>query len=218
VARYTGRVSEGEDKYVIVHEIPVVRETYCSQQVADKAIRHVLTSKPDLVYELLMEEHGRQHDYSEAAWDILEYLEQEHVEVPTTYLGRMDLISELSRRLCRAYGRPDPLPRGHAIAQPMPPLPRLELCEHTRKYAHVTQELVDGILQRIYERRPDLWFAVAEEYRYYVLLDATTEFGRMIEEIASTEFPEQRNLWTMMDVRLEGVRRMYQMCGIEVPD
>jgi len=211
-------LNEAEERPVIVHELPVLREDYCSQQVADFAIRYLLTNRPDLVSELLLEEHGRQHDYTEAAWDILEYLEQQQVEVPKTLLGRMDLISELSRRLCRAYGRPDPLPRGHSIAQPMPGLPHLEMCEHVRRWAHVTQELVDAILQRIYDHRPDLWFAVAEEYRYLVLLDATTEFGRLIEDIASNEFPEQWNMWTMMDVRLEGVRRMYFMCGVEVPD
>jgi len=215
-------LSEGEDNRVVVLELPVVREDYCSQLVADNAIRYVLTNNPDLVYALLLEVRGRHHEYYEAAWAILEYLDEQQVGIPTTPLGRMDLIHELSRRLCRAYGYPEPVPIGHPLisspGQPLPPLPRMELCEHVRKWAHSTQELVDAILQRVYDRRPDLWFAVSEEYRHDILLDGTAQFGLLIEQIASTEFPEQRCLWTMMDVRLEGVRRMYHMCGMEVPE
>jgi hypothetical protein len=69
-------------------ELKVLREDFCSQEAADNAIGWVQSHRPELIDNLLMEEYGRQHSCSEAAWEI--------VEIPTTLIGGMDLI-------CRPY-------------------------------------------------------------------------------------------------------------------
>ena len=70
--------------------LKVLRETYCSQQVVDTAVGWVESHRPELIEKLMEDEHWRQQDYSERAWDILEYLTEEKVEIPTSLVGRMD--------------------------------------------------------------------------------------------------------------------------------
>jgi hypothetical protein len=83
-----------------------LRETYCSQQVVDTAVGLVETHRPELIEKRMEEEHWRQQAYSERAWDILEYLTEEKVEIPISLIGRMDLINEFTRRGRSAYGLP----------------------------------------------------------------------------------------------------------------
>src|SRR5580704_9407447 len=83
--------------------LKVLRETYCSQQVVDTAVGLVETHRPELIENLMEDEHWRQQDYSERAWDILEYLTEEKVGIPTSLIGRMDLINEFTRRGRSAY-------------------------------------------------------------------------------------------------------------------
>ena len=56
-------------------------------------------------------EHWGQQDYSEAAWDILECLTEAKVPIPTTHIGRMDLIASQGRRRLLAIWTFAPLPR-----------------------------------------------------------------------------------------------------------
>jgi hypothetical protein len=92
-------------------QLKVLRETYCSQQVLDSAIGWVDAHRPELIENLMPDEHWHQQDYSERAWDILEYLTEEKVEIPTSLNGRMDLINEITRRGRSACGLPDIPPR-----------------------------------------------------------------------------------------------------------
>jgi hypothetical protein len=158
--------------------LKILRETYCSQQVVDTALDSVEVHRPELIEKLMEEEHWRQQAYSERAWDIIEYLTEEKVEIPTSLIGRMDLINEFTRRGRSAYGRPEIPPKGKPPVsgpdQPLPPLVKLDINERTRK--HIMQEVADSVLQTAYERRPDLWLAFSEEHRHEVLLDATVQF------------------------------------------
>lgn len=43
--------------------------------------------RPELTEKLIEDEHRRWQDYSERAWDILEYLTEEKVEIPTSLIG-----------------------------------------------------------------------------------------------------------------------------------
>jgi hypothetical protein len=133
----------------------------------------------------------------------------------------MDLIHELTRRVRSAYGYPESAePRGQPLAagpdQPLPPLVHLELAECTRRSNHVTQDLVDRVLRIAYERRPDLWFAVAEEHRYVVILDATDQFRQLLRQVLVAEFGDEDSMWRSMDLYYEGLMRVYRMCGIEL--
>jgi hypothetical protein len=49
--------------------LKVLRETYCSQQVVDTAIGYAETHRPELIENLMEEEHWRQQAYSERGWD-----------------------------------------------------------------------------------------------------------------------------------------------------
>jgi hypothetical protein len=74
--------------------LKVLQDTYCSQQVVDTAVGLVETHRPELIEKLMEEEHWRQQAYSERAWDVIEYLTEEKVEVLTSLIGRMDLIND----------------------------------------------------------------------------------------------------------------------------
>jgi hypothetical protein len=197
----------------------VVREDYCSQDITDKAIALVEAQRPDLIWQMMREEHWREQDYRDAAWEILEYLDAANVGIPATPLGRMDLIAEFTRRGRSAYGLPELYPRGRpltaALQQPLPPLTDKELSEHTRKFAHVTQDLVDRVLRQAWETQPYAWFEVAEEYRYEILLDATVLFREILRQILNADFSGETNMWVEMDVFDEAIMRIYGMCGIE---
>jgi hypothetical protein len=61
-------------------------------------------------------------------------------------------------------------------------------------------------LQTAYAGRPDLWFAVAEENRYEVYLDATDQFRALLRDIVDSEFAGEDNMWGAMDLDHEGSR------------
>jgi hypothetical protein len=80
-------VADGHDSqretYSSMMSLPrlkVLRETDCSQQVVDTAIGLVETHRPELIENLMEEERWHQQDYSERAWDTLEYLTEEKVK------------------------------------------------------------------------------------------------------------------------------------------
>jgi hypothetical protein len=79
------------------------------------------------------------------AWNLTE----QKVDIPTSLIGRMDLINEFTRRGRDAAGLPEIPPRGNPLAagpdQPLPPLVKLDINERTRK--HITQEVADRVLQ-----------------------------------------------------------------------
>ncbi len=206
---------------VVVMPLPrlkVLREDYCSQAVTDLAISWVEAHRPELIENLMLHEHWRQQDYSEAAWDILEYLTEAKVAIPTTLIGRMDLIAELTRRGRSAAGLPEIAPSGQPLAsrpdQPLPPLVDLEICDHTKERNHVSQEMADRVLRIAYDKRPDLWLAVAEEQRHEVLLDATDQFRALLRKIVNAEYPGQDNMWAAIYLYDEGILRIHRMCGL----
>lgn len=179
---------------VVVIPLPrlkVLREDYCSQEVTDLAIGWLETHRPDLIENLMLYEHWRQQDYREAACDILEFLTEQKIPIPTTLMGRMDLVAELTRRGRSAAGLPEIAPSGKPLAagpdEPLPSLADLEICERSKQKDNLTQEMADRVLPIAYDRRPDLWIAAAEEHRYEVLLDATDEFHALLREIVNAE-------------------------------
>jgi hypothetical protein len=117
-----------------------------------------------------------------------------------------------------AAGLAEIAPSGKPLAsgpdQPLPPLADLKISEHTKEFNHVTQERADRVLRIAYEKRPDLWLAVAEEHRHEVLLDATDQFRALLREILNAEYPGQDNMWPAMYLYDEGILRIHRMCGI----
>jgi hypothetical protein len=138
--------------------------------------------------------------------------------IPLSLIGRMDLYR-------RAY--PEGAQRGGAAGDcaerqasclgaetPLPSLVDLEICEHTKEFNHLTQDMADRLVQIAYDKRPDLWLAVAEEHRHEVLLDAADQFRALLREIVDAEYPGQDNMWAAMYFHDEGILRIHRMCGI----
>ena len=201
-------------------ELEVRRGIYCSQQVTDRAIDFLQANNPELIQELLVEEGAqRAWPYFNVAYEVIDYLTEAGVEVPTTSLGKMDLISELSRRLRKAYGFAEVEPRGKPLAagpdHPLPPLINLEIDEASIRRGGLTQAITDTLLQMAYDKRPDLWYAVAEEYRFLVLPYAIEEFRALLKQIAEAESIPTANHWTMSELTSEAARRIYAMCEIK---
>jgi hypothetical protein len=59
--------------------------------------------------------------------------------------------------------------------------------------------------------RPQLWYAVAEEYRHDILLYSVGEL-RVIahKELGPVDY------WTESDLFLEAIRRIYVICGLDL--
>jgi hypothetical protein len=202
-------------------QLRVSREDYCRHEVVDLAVACLETHRPELIENLMLQEHWRQQDYSEAAWAILEYLTEANAAIPITLIGRRDLIAELTRKGRSAAGLAEIAPSGKPLATgpdaPLPPLVDLEICEHTRERNQVTQDMADRVLRIAYDQRPDLWLAVAEEQRHEILLDATDQFRALLKEIVNAEYPGQDNMWPTMYLYDEGILRIHRMCGISEP-
>jgi hypothetical protein len=115
---------------------------------------------------------------------------------------------------------PEIPPSGKPLAsgpdQPLPPLADLEICDHTKEY-HLAQDAADRVLKIAYEKRPDVWLAVAEEHRHEVLLDATDQFRGLLREIVNTEYPGKDNMWAAMYLYDEGILRNQRTSGMSEP-
>ena len=90
----------------------------------------------------------------------------------------------------------------------------LEICDHTKEFNHLSQDMTDRVLRIAYDKRPDLWLAVAEEHRHEVVRDATDQFRALLREIVDAEYPGQDNMWAAMYLYDEGILRFHRMCEI----
>jgi hypothetical protein len=130
----------------------------------------------------------------------------------------MDLIAELTRRGaaqqdCRRFRRSARLlPRGRTRLYR---LPGISKSASIRRNSTTSLRIwPTGVLRIAYDKRPDLWLAVAEEHRHEVLLDATDQFRALLREIVNAEYPGQNNMWAPMHLYDEGILRIYRVCGI----
>jgi hypothetical protein len=192
------------------------RTTFCNQHVMDACVAYIERARQDLLYELLREEGAHHtHEYYEVAWKIVAELAEANYAVPDEPVGKLDLAIEISRRLRAANGMDEFPVQGRPLAadpENLPPFISLPIDEGTARRGKLTQEQVDRILARTYQQRPELWFALAEEYRNDLLMSATSDFLLLMGQIVAAEFPENERLWKPGELRLEAVRRIYEMC------
>jgi hypothetical protein len=172
-------------------ELPVLRDSYCSQETVDRIVRWIHDNHPDRLMQLLREESGiRQATYYIAIKNIWAILKKEHlqeIEAMTPHLGAVDLLYEISRRLRNAYGLSDIPPRGKPLAPspngPFPPMLNAKVSPHNEKRG-AAQEIVDVVLADFYDQRPDLWFAAGEGMqRNLGLLMSGAEYGPVLRNI-----------------------------------
>ncbi len=204
--------------------LKVIRETYCSQEMTDSCIDYLVKNYPQRVLALLDEEKvNREVLYYKIASNIAYILKDEvgkSIDVPQTHLGLIDLVYELSRRLRRAYDLPEILPQGKPIAPtpdgPFPELIKIEIGPVQKKLG-ITQEVADRLLGRIYEQRPDLWYAMAEGARrnlhLYMLSD---DFFDTLKRVGAEENIPLIDVMAPSAMRSLAWGCIYKMCEIPI--
>jgi hypothetical protein len=199
--------------------LKVLRETWCTQQQVDQATDYLQAHNPALIRDLLQwEDMERFSEYFGAAFAILEFLAARGVDVPATQMGKVDLMCEISRRLCAANGFKDFPPRGHALGpgpDKLPPLIVLPVDPERARRGSLTQEMVDSILAETYQLRPEVWYALGEEQRSDMRLFASDAFMGALGSAMQGIPAEKINGWTQGELFHEGLSRLYKMCGIE---
>src|ERR1700733_7089565 len=96
--------------------LPVVQDKYCSQKMTDDAIQFVADKRPELIKTLVEIAFTTSESFEEILDEIIDYLDEAaargELQMPETYLGRIDLMFEISRRFELAYnwGRASYLP------------------------------------------------------------------------------------------------------------
>jgi hypothetical protein len=119
------------EKYLPLKRIPVLRENYCSQNVADQVIDFYQNNNnffPPLGshghMDRVFQFEGNDTKYRNyfdgtysAFTQCLSNMERDGIEIPNSTLGLIDLTHELRRRLLIAIGWPDPIIWGKSFVE-----------------------------------------------------------------------------------------------------
>lgn len=210
-------------------ELPVYRDTYCSQQMTDDALSLLWKRRSDLVrLQGALEPSNYDQTYLMQLAAIVEFFRTEaskELAIPETRLGMLDLVYELSRRLRMALGIPPWELRGRALANspdtPLPPLPPLPI--KTNKgvdtYFGMTQEIADRIIAATYVEAPELFYERVECLRRGDIWpwDTLNELKSVIraniqpEELKTVKSED----WLLRGVNGEIAYRLVKLCDIQ---
>jgi hypothetical protein len=203
--------------------LPVLRSTYCDQMTVDEVLTSICKRWPDQVVQLAHLETYALHARAALYLKVRDLVHQVKtaspgVAVPDSYLGQLDLMKELSRRLRHAYGLPELPPLGHALAEdiqgPYPPLPDIDIDGRTTD-SGLSQSIVNTILQSAYKSRPISWFEVAESIRHSMtLLSASDHLRSEIQAGASSQVPTLTGEHVRL-LEMEAIKRITVMCGLK---
>jgi hypothetical protein len=231
---------EYPEKIVLPH-LAVFQDKYCSQLVVDKAVAHLETHRQDLLKQLY-ERAGRAiEEFQETTSKVDRYLLEEstsgRLEMPVTYLGRLDLSFEICRRFESAFGimpfskrnqnfpsegtrweitffTVKGAPLGPSEEGPFVPMPNLPL-ESSSKEEGISQDAADYILQRSYKEHPKDWYELAETYRRSMQLFLkgfpTYEYR---EEVFGGTMNEAKFRRVGFILSLEAIGRLRTMCNL----
>jgi hypothetical protein len=210
----------------LLPDLKVIRDTYCSQAMTDKLIRFLQERRPDLLFRLLDEERMlRSVTFDKAARKVVTYLKDEarkDIDIPESFLGILDLMFELSRRLRQAANLPEITILGGPLSAgpdgPFPPLPTVKINESS---GHgLSQDLADRLLQASYTHQPRVWFEMAEEIRRTMhLAEARATFDDFLKEAVAREVPSAtpRDVSRLVhELTIEADRILHQMCNVPV--
>lgn len=205
-------------------ELPVIRDTYCSQEMTDVLVRHLQEERPDLIAELVRQERrglpdGHDDLHGKRYGDVIEYLRAQagdSFHVPPTRIGMLDLLYELSRRIRKAlnlqeipvFGKPlAPGPEG-----PFPPLVQQPVRVVKNPEHQLPQELVDRVVHAAYEQAPNIFYDFAEQMRR---LMRSYEISQAFYGLIKKSLPGgQEDPW---NITLGSAHsRLHEMC--EMPD
>jgi hypothetical protein len=92
----------------------------------------------------------------------------------------------------------------------LPRLAPLEICEHTKKFNHVTQEMADRMLGIAYERRRTSGSLLPRN----IVLHAAVQMRSLLREVVDAEYPDQNNMWAAMYLYDGAILRIFHICGV----
>lgn len=164
---------------LLLPDIPVYQDIYCSQELTDRLCRYMCENRPEFVQELIEQEklpfpdnrdglHGKYCNHIEF------YLRDEAKEgrVPElSMLGMIDLIYEIDRRVRNSLGLFD-IPVVGASLAPTPDGPFPKLIDKPiwrnaqgKPSLGMTQELVDELAVLAYENNHEISYVFCERKR-----------------------------------------------------
>lgn len=205
-------------------ELPVYRDTYCSQEMTDDLLQHLWLHKKDLILELCYQEkrgvpEGRDALYGKRYGDVIDYFRQDAAKdlmVPDTRLGMLDLLYELSCRIRSALSLQDVAVIGKPLIseedyESFPELISIPL-EQSKKASDygITQSLVDEVLSKSYAKDPVVFYEYSEQMRR---LMKSYEISQAFQWNIKSCFPQGRkDPWSV--VMGAAVARLHIMCEI----
>jgi hypothetical protein len=204
-------------------DLPVVRATYCSQEMTDSALRFLWQTEPDLVRALGQQERGGYDaTYIMQLTEIVDFFKNvasKSIQIPDTRLGMLDLVFELSRRLRVALGYKPPLPSGTSLKasldSKLPDIPALPIDISGISSTKVTQEMVDRLISAVINERPDLIYEFSENLRRGGIWphDIVNEIRHVLRKHAIPE--DEIGFWTIKFIGGEINRRLTNFCKIQ---
>ncbi len=155
-------------------ELPVLQQQYCDQKTTDNALAYVWKNRPELIGKLAEYEDNFDQFYLKEMRRVVDFLvghAVKEIKLPSNYLGWLDLVFEISRRLRVSLCLPEwpvqgrPLIDGAAsVLSPLPSVP-IHTMPGKNDYLGLTQEIADRVIDEAYRRVPSRFYELAENIR-----------------------------------------------------
>ncbi|MGH1377175.1 MAG: hypothetical protein ACRBCK_12635 [Alphaproteobacteria bacterium] len=151
-------------------KLPIVRDGYCSQEMIDTIVDHIVKNHRDLLLKVITEERPTRVGihYQEYAILIGNIRKEAAVALPEHDIGFIDIAYELSRRVRVAYDMEEvPVsgkPLASSIEGPYPELISKSIGKYTEQ-AGFDQKTVDSILTEFYAANHEECYVRCEMYR-----------------------------------------------------
>ena len=191
--------------------LPVERDEYCSQQMTDDIISELEKSYKEALTDVFfgeIEERTFVHlePYTNIIIDVMESV-AEKMDVPTDYLGLIDLAYELSRRVRKAKGLSDIPTEGFELQD----VPEWVLDERLS----IDKDLAVRVLSEAYDDDPALWFAYGEGLRRDMPLFIDDQVGLKIKNRLNALLPDTSEDWKIVfSIRRSAGASILKACGL----
>jgi len=213
---------EAKSKIKSLPHLPVLRDDFCPQEIADKVIDELVTNYPDNLEQLSWYLPGPGAAMN-VELDKVMYKVRSQIREKFNMSGNpmlyVYLACEIWRRMRKAYGYSEEIEvKGVPLAPtphgPFPELVTREISDELKK-SGFTQDLVDQILRKYYEDYPELWYANGEAFRrsigVYLQVPEKNEYFKKI--VPSGSFREI-NLSDISNLERDAAWRIIEMCQI----
>lgn len=205
-------------------KLPVIRDEYCSQEMADNIIDYLVNQFPKRIEKIIEDELPSRTGihygaYSDAIGCVTEAIEK-GLFPNLTKLGYIDLAYELSRRVRKACNLPSIPILGHPLADtPNGPFPKLiESSKKDQCLDDINQENIEEVLTKSYELDSNIWYLYSESIRRDVGLYFPSFLLQSSIKAASQKVFGAKSMKQVHENGLyrEASFRCYMMCGISI--